>query len=473
MNHHLASWVAACLLTATTAPLCAQTNRETPRLMTSARPGNEVELEQSCRYVPFQEFATFDHPWRFFRKSLSVSPIPAALDSPAPPYGIVGFAPPGTEAIGVSFPAGQTFPTSGTWTTDLATHLAGDTIYRVQAVVEHTSPATGVHAAVSIKLGSITAGGAGFGELELPEGSTSMVAGEPTVATLYHWTKTPSSGSWYYANPILQFECSNPTGGPYRSHSAQVSSITIDAIPRSCLKVTEVLDNRGISTLSAHDGWTPPPSPTAISAPSFAGLHLQEYSGSGSPGLAVVTSSTSAPVPGAFNFIMSGPAPTGSWNEGPPEGTFLAGPDTQRFPIRNDRLYSLDVWVRSNTTPQPPVSRLPELLLTTCDDWGAGISVDQMATSRFALSPDQNFDGSNDNAGGLTTAGVARHYAHFWKPDLDQSTNPAMLGAYRLGFDYGEEEGMLSSTFSADALAIWPKADITIERIVFTEHRLP
>jgi hypothetical protein len=204
-----------------------------------------------------------------------------------------------------------------------------------------------------------------------------------------------------------------------------VSDVIIDSTTRDCLGTGTVMYNYGRASISAVEDYNPPATGLtafnvdggatgwgAIKLPGFGDTNVT-FTGSNGSGGAMNVAWTTVGTPGVNDF---GAGVVGSFN--------LA---TTGFNADNNTVYSIDAWLSPNISPNNSTSRMPVLRLRFSGNEGGGGNVHRnQFHTQWHLSPDTNFDGNTldgsgvpENLSALTTAGVARHYASFWQPDLN------------------------------------------------------
>lgn len=387
------------------------------------------------------------------------SPIPPNLGAPSIP-GFSGSAPFGAPEIGfISTP--ENTNSFATWRRNLGVSLTEDTLYRVRTVLT-TNATTGSSNWVRVRLGGDFQEANGQTEFAFVSNAyAAPVLNTPRSIDTYHWVKEDSQGASAPGGadqPAISFDMidESPTVG---GHYAQFGSISIDAVSRLSLGTPTVLRNRGIASVSATEGFTPP---SASLAP-FAdgdGYTAGVINDAGSS--VTFGASKTAPIPGALNFTFN---TTDAGDQTGFAALFVdvaSAPAEARVAVDPTKLYSFEVWVNAASTPdvstqRPPVLRLRWIAEQVAQNHG------QASMTSYNLNPDVTFDSVNDNPAGLLTGGAARRYSTFWAPSLDLGAQPNTNSLFFADF-------LFNRTGSS---AVRPTGTYSIERLLVLEYDQP
>ena len=410
----------------------------------------------ACSFTPFLDYPTFDSAWNYGELDPAFTSPPASLGAPTiPGYG--GSAPAATAAIGIASTAGLT-TTFATWRNNLGVSLDADTIYRVRSVVNSNSTVNQSNW-VRIRIGGDFFAENGQGEQGYTSNASSMPRASRTQ-NLLHWVKSASAGSSLPGGsdqPAYNFDLideSNTIGG----HNFTVSGVTIDTLTRACLGTGTVLRNKGVAAVSNEDGYTP----SATGLTPFAGGDGYSVLNLNDAGVTVtVGTSTAAPVAGAMNITFT----TAAAGDQTGFGALLVSgnPGEANVTIDNTKLYAMDLWISAPIAGNTTTSRLPVIRTRWIADQSVGGNHGQTHSAYYNLNPDQDYNGTADNANGLSAANSAKHYVGYWWPDLDLTAQPITTSNYFVDFLYNR----------AGATAVRPNGTFSIERLSITEYDQP
>jgi len=409
--------------------------------------------------IAIANYSPIDINFNYGELTPEFSPIPPNLGAPTI-AGYNGSAPFGATDIGfISTP--EATGTFATWRRNLGVALEEDTLYRVRATVT-TNATAGASNWVRVRFG---------GDFQEANGQTdfsfvsnayaSPVSNTPRAINAYHWVKEDSQGVSAVGQadqPAINFDLideSATVGG----HYAQFGSISVDAVSRPSLGTPTVLRNRGIAGVSAFEGFTPP---AASLQPFAAGDGYTGGTINDAGSNVSMTTSKTAPIAGALNFTFNTP---GAGDQTGFSALFVdvaSAPTEARVTIDPTKLYSFDVWVSSETTPNSATQRAPILRLRWIAEQVAQ-NHGQASMTSYNLNPDATFDGTNDNPAGLLAPGVARRYTTFWAPSLDTTAQPNTSSLFFMDFLFNR----------TGASAIRPSGTYSIERMLIMEYDQP
>jgi hypothetical protein len=409
--------------------------------------------------IAIANFSPVDVNFNYGETAAAFSPIPPNLGAPTIP-GYSGSAPFGATDIGfISTP--ENVNTFASWRRNLGVPLSEDTLYRVRTVLT-TNATAGSSNWVRVRVGGDFQEANGQTEFGFSSNAFAVPATNiPRTIDAYHWVKADSQGTSAVGEsdePAINFDLideSATVGG----HYAQFGSITIDAVSRGSLGTPTVLRNRGIASVSAMEGFTPP----AASLLPFAdgdGYTGGTLNDSGSN--VTMTTSKTAPIAGALNVTFDTP---GAGDQTGFSALFVdvaTAPSEARVAVDSSKLYSFDVWVNSETTPniatqRPPILRLRWIAEQISQNHG------QASMTSYNLNPDATFDSVYDNPAGLSAPGLARRYSSFWAPSLDTAAQPNTNSLFFADFLFTRP----------GASAIRPTGTYSIERLLVMEYDQP
>lgn len=409
--------------------------------------------------IVMAEFPSFDPSFNYGELNPEMTPTPSLLD-PANIPGYQGSAPSTTDEIGISS-TGPLNPGFASWRRNLGFPMRFNTIYRATYTLG-TDATPGSSNWVRTRLGGdfLEANGAtdyGFvnDAAALPTGK-----GSRTVEA-WHWSKNDSSGSSLAGQPdepAFAFDLidqSSTVGG----HIAAISSLTIDAIDRADLGEPTILRNRGIANLTRQDGITPSTlnrAPFGADSGYRVGVVNDETSG------VTMVNSFLVPLNGAMNISFATPVTGSQTGFGAVFVDPAVAPDEAYVTINPDRLYCMDLWISSQTSPNTTTQRPPVLRMRWTPEQVA-FNQGQVSISSFNLNPDATWNGVYDNPSGLRLGGAAERYTSFWWPSLDVNAQPDTDYLYFIDFMYNRQ----------GLSAIKPRGTYSIERLVVSEYAKP